>query len=164
MVWQLIGSSFTAISLGFCIQESLGLPWAFLGGPTDRVGDSINFFVRPLSKLCISDVHLRIREKHDFILQNIPTSKFAYPKNTYFLACTKKIPHKQEIVLMLLLIWAVERYETQKNPGVSFIDPKKSLLAKLSGLKKSLVGPLGLHTCDCKEYCSSKPFQALLQA
>ena len=46
-----------AISLGFCIQESLGLPWAF-GGPTDRVGDSFNFFLRPLSK------HLHIREKH----------------------------------------------------------------------------------------------------
>ena len=36
----------------------------FLGGPTDRVGASFNFFVRPLSKLCISDVHLRVREKH----------------------------------------------------------------------------------------------------
>ena len=35
-----------------------------LGGPTDRVGDLFNFFVRPLSKLCISDTHLCIREKH----------------------------------------------------------------------------------------------------
>ena len=33
----------SAISPGFCIQESLGLPRAFLGGPTDRVGDSFNF-------------------------------------------------------------------------------------------------------------------------
>ena len=37
----------------------------FFGGPTDRVGDSFNIFVRPLSKLCVSDVHLRVREKHD---------------------------------------------------------------------------------------------------
>ena len=36
----------------------------FFGGPTDRVGDSFNFFVRPLSKLCVSDAHLRVREKH----------------------------------------------------------------------------------------------------
>ena len=28
----------------------------FLGGPTDRVGDSLN--------LCVSDAHLRVREKH----------------------------------------------------------------------------------------------------
>ena len=34
----------------------------FLGGPTDRAGDSFNFFVHPLSKLCISDVHLYIRK------------------------------------------------------------------------------------------------------
>ena len=39
---------------------------AFLGSPTDRVGDSFNFFVRPLSKLCVSDAHLRLREKHEF--------------------------------------------------------------------------------------------------
>ena len=37
----------------------------FWGGPTDRVGDSFNIFVRPLSKLCVSDAHLRVREKHD---------------------------------------------------------------------------------------------------
>ena len=37
----------------------------FFGGPTDRAGDSFNFFMRPLSKLCISDVHLHVREKHD---------------------------------------------------------------------------------------------------
>ena len=36
----------------------------FFGGPTDRAGDSFNCFVRPLSKLCASDVHLRVREKH----------------------------------------------------------------------------------------------------
>ena len=36
----------------------------FFGGPTDRVGDSFNFFVRPLSKLCVSDAHLHVREKH----------------------------------------------------------------------------------------------------
>ena len=36
----------------------------FLGGLTDRVGDLFKFFVRPLSKLCVSDVHLHIREKH----------------------------------------------------------------------------------------------------
>ena len=36
----------------------------FLGGPTDRVGDSCNFFVHPLSKLCASDMHLCVREKH----------------------------------------------------------------------------------------------------
>ena len=38
----------------------------FLGGPTDRVGDSYKFFVRPLSKLCVSDTHFRVREKHCF--------------------------------------------------------------------------------------------------
>ena len=37
----------------------------FLGGPTDRAGDSFNVFVRPLPKLCISDVHLHVREKHE---------------------------------------------------------------------------------------------------
>ena len=37
----------------------------FFGGPTDRVGDSFNFFVHPLSKLCVSGMHLHIREKHD---------------------------------------------------------------------------------------------------
>ena len=45
-------------------------PWDFhglFGGPTDRVGDSFNFFVRPLSKLCVSDAHLCIREKHDYL-------------------------------------------------------------------------------------------------
>ena len=36
----------------------------FFEGPTDRAGDLFNFFVHPLSKLCISDTHLRIREKH----------------------------------------------------------------------------------------------------
>ena len=36
----------------------------FFGCPTDRVGDSFNFFVRPLSKLCVSDAHLRVRKKH----------------------------------------------------------------------------------------------------
>ena len=36
----------------------------FFGGPTDRVGDSFDFFVRPLSKLCVSDARLRVREKH----------------------------------------------------------------------------------------------------
>ena len=59
-------NTYTAISPGFCIQESLGLPWAFLGGPTDRVGNSFNFFVRPLSKLRVSDAHLRLREKHAY--------------------------------------------------------------------------------------------------
>ena len=34
------------------------------GGATDRVGDSFNFFVHSLSKLCVSDAHLRVREKH----------------------------------------------------------------------------------------------------
>ena len=37
----------------------------FFGGPTDRVKDSFNFYVHPLSKLCNSDVHLHVREKHD---------------------------------------------------------------------------------------------------
>ena len=42
----------------------LGTSMGFLGGPTDRVGDAFNFFVRPLSKLCVSNAHLRVREKH----------------------------------------------------------------------------------------------------
>ena len=42
----------------------LGTSIGFFGGPTDRVKDSFNFFVHPLSKLCVSDVHLRVREKH----------------------------------------------------------------------------------------------------
>ena len=40
-------------------------PWDFhglFGGPTDKVGDSFNFFVRPSSKLCVSDAHLRVKE------------------------------------------------------------------------------------------------------
>ena len=42
-------------------------PWDFhglFGVPTDRVGGSFNFFVRPLSKLSVSDAQLRVREKH----------------------------------------------------------------------------------------------------
>ena len=51
---------------------------------------------------------------------------------------------------MLLLIWADEKYNTQKYPcaffatqniQASFVDPKKSFLAKISDPKKSL-GPL----------------------
>ena len=64
-LWQkkFMCAPWPVISLRFCIQESLGLPRAFWG-PTDRVGDSFNFFVHPLSKLCCSDAHLRVREKH----------------------------------------------------------------------------------------------------
>ena len=36
----------------------------FFEGPTDRVEDSLNFFVRPLSKLCIS-----VREMHAYLNQ-----------------------------------------------------------------------------------------------
>ena len=32
-----------AISLGFCIQESLGLPWAFLGVPLTELGTRLTF-------------------------------------------------------------------------------------------------------------------------
>ena len=42
-------------------------PWDFhglFGGPTDRVGDSFNIFMHPLSKLCVSDALLHVREKH----------------------------------------------------------------------------------------------------
>ena len=42
----------------------LGSSMGFFGGPTDRVGDSFNFFVCPLSKLRVSDAYLRVREKH----------------------------------------------------------------------------------------------------
>ena len=59
------------ISRGFYIQESLGLPWAFLGGPTDRVGNSFHIFVCPLSKLCASDMHLHVREKR--VLPRVPS-------------------------------------------------------------------------------------------
>ena len=45
----------------------LGTSMGFLGDSTDRVGDSFNSFVHPLSKLCVSDTHLHIREKHGFI-------------------------------------------------------------------------------------------------
>ena len=37
----------------------------FFGSSTDRVGDLFNFFVHPLSKLCVSDAHLCVREKHE---------------------------------------------------------------------------------------------------
>ena len=37
----------------------------FFESPTDRFGDSFNFFVRPLSKLFVSDAHLHVREKHE---------------------------------------------------------------------------------------------------
>ena len=36
----------------------------FFEGPTDRAGDSFNFFVHSLSKLCVSDARLHVREKH----------------------------------------------------------------------------------------------------
>ena len=42
----------------------LGTSMGVFGGLTDRVGDLFNFFVRPLSKLCVSDAHFRVREKH----------------------------------------------------------------------------------------------------
>ena len=53
---------------------------------------------------------------------------------------------------MLFLIRPDEKYNTQKNPSVvfatqkipaSFIDPKKSLLAKMSDPKKSFGPPRG---------------------
>ena len=47
------------------MQESLGLPWAFLGVPLTELGTRLVFFMRPLSKLCVSDAHLRVREKHE---------------------------------------------------------------------------------------------------
>ena len=54
-----------AISPGCCIEESLGLPWAFRGGvPLTELETRLIFFVRPLSKLCVSDAQLRVREKH----------------------------------------------------------------------------------------------------
>ena len=37
----------------------------FFESPTDRFGDLFNFFVRPLSKLFVSDAHLHVREKHE---------------------------------------------------------------------------------------------------
>ena len=43
----------------------------FFGGPTDRVGDSFKFFVHPLSKLCVSDTHLSVREKHECSPENM---------------------------------------------------------------------------------------------
>ena len=46
----------------------------FFGGPTDRVGDSFIIFVRPLSKLCASDVQLHERKKHDIILNYLVIS------------------------------------------------------------------------------------------
>ena len=49
-------------------------PWVFhglFGGPTDRVGDSFNFFVRPSSKLCVSDAHSRVREKHACVILHL---------------------------------------------------------------------------------------------
>ena len=48
---------------GILYSRVLGTSVGFWGGPTDRVGDSLIFCVHPLSKLCISDMHLRIREK-----------------------------------------------------------------------------------------------------
>ena len=44
----------------------LGTSMGFFGGPTDTVGDSFHVFVHPLSKLCISDAHLRVREKRGY--------------------------------------------------------------------------------------------------
>ena len=32
-----------AISVGFCVQESLGLPWAFLGVPLTELGTPLMF-------------------------------------------------------------------------------------------------------------------------
>ena len=54
---------------------------------------------------------------------------------------------------MLLLIWADEKYNTQKTPVLfsrpqkipaSFIDPKKSLLAKMSDPQKNPSDPPSL--------------------
>ena len=58
--------------------------------------------------------------------------------------------------LCYFLIWADEKYNTQKNPSVvfatrkipaSFTDPKKSLLAKMSDPKKSF-GPPVIKICE----------------
>ena len=40
------------------------------------------------------------------------------------------IPHKQQIALMLLLIWAGEKYNTQKNPCVVFATQKNPFWPK----------------------------------
>ena len=57
----------------------------FWGGPTDRVGDLFNFFVRPLSKLCVSDAHLCIREEHDhFLLPSLSKNFIDLKKNLGF--------------------------------------------------------------------------------
>ena len=53
-------SDFPRVLYSRVLLTSMG----FFGGPTDRVGDSFNFFVCPLSKLCISDMHLHVSEKH----------------------------------------------------------------------------------------------------
>ena len=55
-----VGSDFPRVLYSRVLGTSMG----FLGGPTDRVGESFNFFVRPLSKLRIYDTHLHVREKH----------------------------------------------------------------------------------------------------
>ena len=52
------------ISLGFCIQRVLGTSMGFFWVPLTELGTRLIFFVCPLSKLCISDAHLRVREKH----------------------------------------------------------------------------------------------------
>ena len=57
-------STSSAISLGFLYSRVLGTSMGSFGGPTDRVGESFNFFVNPLSNLCVSDTHLGVREKH----------------------------------------------------------------------------------------------------
>ena len=107
-----------------------------------------------------TEVHILYPKKSQ--LQNLSST----PKNPYFSGIPKKIPHKQQIVFILLLIWADERYNTQKNPCVflqlqkipaSFMDPKKSLMAKFQ-IQKNLSdpppiskicewGPCRLQTC-----------------
>ena len=64
-------SDFPRVLYSRVLEISMG----FFGGPTDRAGDSFNFFVRPLSKLCVSDVHLRVREKHGKCGKNVGGSK-----------------------------------------------------------------------------------------
>ena len=56
----------SAISPGFCIQESLGLPWAFFWVPLTELGTCL-IFVCILCQNCVSDAHLCRREKHGSI-------------------------------------------------------------------------------------------------
>ena len=87
-----------------------------------------------------------------FHTQKYPNVRLSIQKHwsLLFFSIPKKSHTSSKLHLSILLIWAVEKYNPKKSLFffmtqkilVSFLDPKKSLLAKISDPQKSLRSPI----------------------